>query len=84
MLAKIVNDNAGYLDDRRVSKFFASKLAPTGGMVSDVSHSCFRLSLGTSLTNLWAVAANSAAGFDRPTLLTNCYALHLFRRFFCA
>ncbi|WP_442962826.1 DUF6124 family protein, partial [Pseudomonas sp. PA-4-8C] len=40
------------------------------GMVSDVSHSCFRLSLGTSLTNLWTVAANSAAGFDRPT--PNC------------
>ncbi len=29
MLAKIVNDNAGNLDDRRAWAFFASKLAPT-------------------------------------------------------
>ncbi|MCD7039538.1 hypothetical protein LRQ20_14520, partial [Pseudomonas sp. MAFF 311096] len=32
----------------------------------DFSHKGFRLSLGTSLTNLCSVAANSAAGFDRP------------------
>ncbi|GLH47894.1 hypothetical protein RS3R2_15760 [Pseudomonas lactis] len=31
MLAKIVNDNAGNLDDRRAWAFFASKLAPTVG-----------------------------------------------------
>ena len=49
---------------------------------SDISHNRFRLSLGTSLANLLAVAANSAAGFDRPTLLTNCYALHLSQAFF--
>ncbi|CAD0264021.1 hypothetical protein DENIT_160014 [Pseudomonas veronii] len=30
MLAKIVNDNAGILDDRVAWAFFASKLAPTG------------------------------------------------------
>ncbi len=30
LLAKIVNDNAGILDDRGVCGFFASKLAPTG------------------------------------------------------
>ena len=29
MLAKIVNDDAGNLDDRRAWAFFASKLAPT-------------------------------------------------------
>ena len=81
MLAKIVNDDAGNLGDRRARKFFASKLAPTVGKVSDVYHSCFRLLLGISLTNLCTVAANSAAGFDRPTLLTNCYALHPFRPF---
>ncbi|WP_236306623.1 hypothetical protein, partial [Pseudomonas lactis] len=63
----------------------AGKPAPTEDLRrQDISHNCFRLSLGISLNNLWTVAANSATGFDRPTLLTNCYALHLFRRFFCA
>ena len=33
MLAKNVNDNACILDDRGVFKFFASKLAPTSGIV---------------------------------------------------
>ncbi|MBY8947009.1 hypothetical protein J1G35_14160, partial [Pseudomonas sp. SH10-3B] len=32
LLAKIVNDNAGILDERVVLGFFASKLAPTGFM----------------------------------------------------
>ena len=41
-------------------------------MRSDISHSGFRLSVGSGLTNLCAVAANSAAGFDRPTLKSNC------------
>ncbi len=33
MLAKNVNDNAGLLIQRGVLRFFASKLAPTGGGV---------------------------------------------------
>ncbi len=35
--------------------------------LSDISHSGFRLSLGSALTNLFDVAADSATGFDRPT-----------------
>ncbi|KRP80947.1 hypothetical protein TX24_12575 [Pseudomonas lactis] len=31
LLAKIVNDDTGNLDDRRAWNFFASKLAPTVG-----------------------------------------------------
>ncbi|MGN7442651.1 hypothetical protein [Pseudomonas lactis] len=31
MLAKNVNDNAGFLDERGAFGFFASKLAPTKG-----------------------------------------------------
>ena len=34
--------------------------------LSNISHSGFRLSLGSALTNLFDVAANSATGFDRP------------------
>ena len=34
MLAKNVNDNACFLDERGAFGFFASKLAPTGGGVS--------------------------------------------------
>ena len=30
MLAKNVNDNAGFLSERGAREFFASKLAPTG------------------------------------------------------
>ncbi|OWP73692.1 hypothetical protein CEC48_00980 [Pseudomonas sp. K2I15] len=30
LLAKVVNDDAGTLDERSAFKFFASKLAPTG------------------------------------------------------
>ncbi len=30
LLAKIVNDNAGFLEERVALGFFASKLAPTG------------------------------------------------------
>ncbi|WP_262381200.1 MULTISPECIES: hypothetical protein [unclassified Pseudomonas] len=32
MLAKIVNDNAGILEERGAVEFFASKLAPTVDM----------------------------------------------------
>ena len=32
MLAKNVNDNACFLDERGAWKFFASKLAPTGSV----------------------------------------------------
>lgn len=35
-------------------------------LISDFSDKAFRLSLGTALTNLLTVAANSATGFDRP------------------
>ena len=34
MLAKVVNDNALILDQRDTLEFFASKLAPTGGVVN--------------------------------------------------
>ncbi|MGY2964187.1 hypothetical protein ACVWZP_005136 [Pseudomonas sp. TE36184] len=37
MLAKNVNDNARILDDRSVFKFFASKLAPTSGILNATS-----------------------------------------------
>ncbi len=37
MLAKNVNDNACILDDRSVFKFFASKLAPTSGILNATS-----------------------------------------------
>jgi len=33
LLAKNVNDNARILDERGVFKFFASKLAPTSGIL---------------------------------------------------
>ncbi|CAN2972592.1 hypothetical protein METHPM2_200056 [Pseudomonas sp. PM2] len=33
MLAKNVNDNAGFLSERVACEFFASKLAPTGGKI---------------------------------------------------
>ena len=32
MLAKVVNDDVGTLEERGVLAFFASKLAPTGGL----------------------------------------------------
>ncbi|TFY90577.1 hypothetical protein DYL59_08535 [Pseudomonas kairouanensis] len=34
MLAKVVNDKAGFLGDRAALTFFASKLASTGSCVS--------------------------------------------------
>ena len=34
MLAKNVNDNAGFLSKRGVCGFFASKLAPTGDVIA--------------------------------------------------
>ncbi len=37
MLAKNVNDNACILDDRSVFEFFASKLAPTSGILNATS-----------------------------------------------
>ena len=48
MLAKNVNDNARILDDRSVFEFFASKLAPTSGILNATSR-------------LWAYPKNKAA-----------------------
>jgi len=44
----------------------APPLPQVNSVGSEISHKAFRLSLGTSLANLLAVAAHSAAGFDRP------------------
>jgi hypothetical protein len=41
MLAKVINDNAGCLNVRGALWFFASELAPTGGVY------------GNSATNTW-------------------------------
>ncbi len=38
MLAKDVNDNAGFLNKRGACEFFASKLAPTGGQRLPPAH----------------------------------------------
>ena len=48
----------------------------------DVSHACFRLSLGRALTNLPDAAAKSAAGFDRPREPVRQSAQDLFQAFF--
>ena len=41
MLAKVVNDDAGILNERGALKFFASKLAPTGSEPVPIFYALF-------------------------------------------
>ncbi|PNY70212.1 hypothetical protein C7A12_28490 [Pseudomonas fluorescens] len=65
MLAKIVNDNAGSLIPRGVLRFFASKLAPTGGQGFIVFEICvgLRASIGPQLLSPFSLRI---ALHDRP------------------
>ncbi len=54
MLAKNVNDNAWFLDERGAYEFFASKLAPTQQGFSGRFHGLFfRLAIDKRLMCLW-------------------------------
>ncbi len=54
MLAKIVNDNAGILDDRVAWTFFASKLAPTGTAPAPGAGLCSSACVPMSRWKRWA------------------------------
>ncbi|OWP69150.1 hypothetical protein CEC48_24565 [Pseudomonas sp. K2I15] len=63
MLAKVVNDDDGFLIQRGALTFFASKPAPTDPLLQK-SSSAFALDL--------ALASNTQVGFQATVLLICC------------
>ena len=79
MLAKNVNDNARFLNERGAFEFFASKLAPTGGLwcspyICLLRWICSLASFTTFSTVNPNFSCNLASGAEAPKLFITTLA----------